>query len=338
MKVLVTGGAGYIGSHTTHQLIKAGHEVTVIDDFSTGYLWTLPKQVRLVRCSTGDSEQIRKTIQENKIEAVVHFAAFIRVEESVQLPLKYYQNNTLNSLILIRSCLEEGISKFVFSSTAAVYGLPKDLPVQEESPLIPINPYGSSKLMTEWILRDLAKSTERSSNPFRYIALRYFNVAGAQEEGQLGQLSANATHLIKVASEAACGLRKDVPIFGTDYPTRDGTCIRDYIHVDDLASAHLHALDYLNAGGKSETLNCGYGHGYSVREVLSVVREVSGVDFTVREADRRPGDPPALVADATRIQKVLGWKPRKDDLKLICKTAYEWEKKRKGLSPNEPNR
>ena len=330
MTLLVTGGAGYIGSHTTHQLVKAGYQVIVLDNLSTGHLWAIPKEAIFVQGDIGDYDLVSQVLRQHKIQSVIHFAGSIVVPESVALPLKYYENNTINSHRLLKACADAGVHQFVFSSTAAVYGAPKTLPVSEESPAEPLNPYGTSKLMTEWILRDFAQSFSPQISPskrFRYVALRYFNVAGAQLEGNLGQVVPNATHLIKVACETACGLRKSASIFGTDYGTRDGTCIRDYIHVEDLARAHLDAIQYLNDGGESQVMNCGYGHGFSVREVLKKVKEVSGVDFPVHEEGRRPGDSPAVVADASKIRKMLGWKPQYDDLGIICETALRWEKK-----------
>lgn len=332
MNILVTGGAGYIGSHTSHQLIQAGHKVVVLDNLSTGQLWAVPQKAIFVEGNIGDRTLVSRILREHQIQAVVHFAGSIVVSESVEVPLKYYENNTLNSLYLINTCVEEGVLQFVFSSTAAVYGDPQVLPVSEESPTQPLSPYGTSKLMTEWVLRDLSASfgTQLSTvKRFRYIVLRYFNVAGAQVEGNLGQTTHNATHLIKIACEAVCGLRKKVGIYGTDYPTPDGTCIRDYIHVEDLARAHLDALRYLDGGGESQILNCGYGHGFSVREVLRTIQDVSGVKFPVVEEPRRAGDSAAVVANVAKIQRMLGWKPQYDDLHLICETAIRWEKKQR---------
>lgn len=330
--VLVTGGAGYIGSHTARQLIEAGHEVVVLDNFYSGHHWAVPEQAVLVEGDVADRILVGGTLRRYGIRAVIHFAGHIIVPESVENPLKYYRNNTAGSYALLQACMDAAVDKFIFSSTAAVYGIPAELPVREDASTAPINPYGSSKLMTEWMLRDLAASRRlpdiaaSGEQDFRYVALRYFNVAGARLDGALGQETPGATHLIKVACEAACGLREGVTIFGVDYDTPDGTCIRDYIHVEDLAGAHLAALDYLIDGGASEILNCGYGRGFSVREVLETVGAVSGVDFTVKEGPRRAGDPPELVADAGRIQRLLAWRPRYRELSLICRTAYHWEK------------
>ncbi len=330
--VLVTGGAGYIGSHTCRHLIDAGYSVIVVDNFYSGHRWAVPEQATLVEGDVGNQVLVSQILRDYKIDAVIHFAGHIVVPESVSNPLKYYRNNTVASHSLLQACVDAGVNKFIFSSTAAVYGIPERLPVSEDAPTLPINPYGASKLMTEWILRDLAASfsidnSKRSTNPnFRYVALRYFNVAGARLDGSLGQATPEATHLIKVACEVACGLREGVTIFGTDYPTEDGTCIRDYIHVDDLAVAHLRALDYLTQGGESVSLNCGYGSGFSVRQVLDNVKKVSGTNFKVTEGPRREGDPPSLVADARRIREILHWEPKYQDIKVICQSAFNWEK------------
>lgn len=321
MKVLVTGGAGFIGSHTTHQLVDSGNEVIVLDNLSTGHQWTIPAGAKLVHGDCGDRELIARLHHKHKFDAVVHFAAFIRVDESIHDPLKYYWNNTVSSQLLIQACVELGIEKFVFSSSAAVYGNSPTPLVTEQSPTRPISPYGKSKLITEWLLADVS-----AAHRLRFVALRYFNVAGAGGKGKLGQVG-KASHLIKVACESATGARSGMAIFGTDYPTKDGTGVRDYIHVEDLARAHLDALTYLGNGGRSEILNCGYGKGYSVREVIEVVKKVSGVDFKVSIEPRREGDPAALIADASRIEKILGWKPKFNDLELICRSTLEWEKK-----------
>jgi UDP-glucose 4-epimerase len=328
--VLVTGGAGYIGSHTCRHLLDAGYRLVVVDNFYSGHRWAVPQRAVLVEGDVGDADLMLETAQAHRVDAVIHFAGHIVVPESVSNPLKYYRNNTVASATLIQACVSAGISKFIYSSSAAVYGIPESLPVSEETPTAPINPYGTSKLMTEWMLRDLAASFDPASldtNAFRYVALRYFNVAGARLDGALGQATPEATHLIKVACETACGLRERVTIFGTDYGTPDGTCIRDYIHVDDLAAAHVAALDYLNRGGPPQTLNCGYGIGFSVRQVLETVKEVSGVNYAIAEGPRRPGDPPSLVADAHRIESVLDWRPRYKDLAVICRSAYNWERR-----------
>jgi UDP-glucose 4-epimerase len=321
MKVLVTGGAGYIGSHVVRQLGEAGHEVVVYDNLSTGHRWALLAGT-LVEGDLADGERLDALFSEHRFDAVLHFAAFIVVPESVAEPLKYYGNNTRNTLGLLKRVQRFGVPHFVFSSTAAVYGMPEQTVIDETTPLAPINPYGASKMMSERMLMDLGAAGGPS-----YVALRYFNVAGADPETRIGQATPDATHLIKVACQAALGQRERLQIFGTDYETPDGTCIRDYIHVDDLARAHLDALDYLAAGGESQVLNCGYGRGYSVREVAEAVRRVSGVEFRVDEAPRRAGDPPALVADNARIKDVLGWQPKFDDLETIVADAWRWETK-----------
>ena len=321
--VLVTGGAGYIGSHTVRQLVAAGHRVVVLDNLSTGHRWAVAPQATLVVGNAGDQALVRALIGEHGVRAVVHFAGSIVVPESVVDPLKYYGNNSGVSRDLIETCLETGVERFVFSSTAAVYGMPDQLPASETAPTRPINPYGRSKLITEWMLEDVAASGAASG--FRHVILRYFNVAGASGDGTLGQATENATHLIKVACEAACGARDKVTVFGTDYPTADGTCIRDYIHVDDLSLAHLDALRYLAQGGASDTFNCGYGRGFSVREVLGMVEKVSGMKLRIEEGARRAGDAAELFADSAKIRRALGWRPQDDDLGVICASAYRWE-------------
>jgi UDP-glucose 4-epimerase len=322
MKILITGGAGYIGSHVVKALGKLGHELTIYDNLSTGHLQAITYG-ELVVGDLGEKSKLETLFETKKFEAVLHFAGSIVVPESVSHPLKYYQNNTLHSHFLLSLCEKYKIEKFIFSSTAAVYGMPGDGVCTETSLLAPINPYGHSKLMTEQMLKDLA-----ASSAFRFVALRYFNVSGADPEGQLGQSFPEATHLIKVACEAACGKRDHLKIYGTDYPTPDGSCVRDYIHVSDLAEAHVKALEYLERGGKSDIFNCGYGHGFSVKEVVNLVKEVTGVHFKVIETDRRPGDPASLTAKVERIHGSLHWKPRFDDLKVIIRSAYEWEKKK----------
>jgi len=323
--VLVTGGAGYIGSHTCHQLVEAGERVVVLDNFYSGHRWAVPAEATLVDGDAGDSDLAGRLMREHDVGTVIHFAGHIVVPESVSDPLKYYRNNTQNSRNLIEACVQGGVDQFVFSSTAAVYGIPDEQPVGEAMATAPINAYGRSKLMTEWMLGDVARRPA-AEPPFRYVALRYFNVAGARLDGSIGQATPEATHLIKVACQAALGQRESVAIFGTDYPTHDGTGVRDYIHVEDLAAAHLAALDYLRGGGDAAVMNCGYGRGYSVREVLQMVCRVSGVDFKVIEQGRRAGDPPELVAATRRIHEVLDWTPRHADLELICRTAFEWER------------
>ena len=332
--VLVTGGAGYIGSHTCHRLVEAGFGVVVLDNLYSGHPWAVPPEAIFVRGDAGDAALVRELIGRHAIDAVVHFAGHIIVPESVKDPLKYYRNNVAVSRDLIEACIAEGVGQFVFSSSAAVYGIPgRSGAIGEDAAPDPINPYGRTKLMTEWMLEDAA----RAFASFRYVALRYFNVAGARLDGTLGQATRESTHLIKIASEAACGLRDRVSIFGTDYPTPDGTCVRDYIHVEDLAQAHIDALGYLRRDGASCVLNCGYGKGYSVREILKVVRQVSGVDFPVEEAPRRAGDPPSLVADARRIREVLGWRAHHDDIRVICESAIRWERSLQRMAkPQKP--
>ena len=323
MRILITGGAGYIGSHVVKALGKLGHELTIVDNLSTGF----EKAVtfgKLIIADLGDRPKMEAIFEDGRFEAVVHFAGSIVVPESVAEPLRYYQNNTVNSHALMTLCERHGVNRFIFSSTAAVYGMPQDGVCTEESALSPINPYGHSKLMTEFMLRDLSQANKS----FRYVALRYFNVSGADPEGQIGQSFPQATHLIKAACEAAIGKRSEMDIFGTDYPTKDGTGVRDYIHVTDLAEAHARALEYLEKGGSSEALNCGYGHGFSVREVVTRVKEITGVDFKVNEKPRRPGDPATLTAESSKLIRLTGWKPRYDDLGVIIKSAYEWEKNR----------
>lgn len=327
MNILVTGGAGYIGSHTVKQLLGAGHRVVVLDNFYSGHRWAVDARALLVAGDVANKALLSELFTENNIEAVVHFAGHIVVPESVEDPLKYYENNVVGSLRLIQACVKHRVSKFVFSSTAAVYGMPNTEKIDESSRLAPINPYGHTKLITEMTLNDVAGANLNSENPFRFVALRYFNAAGAQLAGDLGQATPEATHLIKVACETALGVRDKMMIFGTDYQTSDGSCVRDYIHVEDLALAHLKALDYLAGDGESQRLNCGYGQGYSVKEVVAMVKKVSGVDFTVIEAERRAGDPPCLIADNSRIKRLLDWSPKYNDLELICRSAFEWEKK-----------
>jgi UDP-glucose 4-epimerase len=321
MTVLVTGGAGYIGSHMVLALLDAGENVVVVDNLSTGFWWALPQEVPLVVGDMGDQALIAKAIREHKVDAIAHFAARIVVPESVADPLGYYLNNTVKSRALIEAAVENDVRHFIFSSTAAVYGEPTTIPVPEDLPLNPVSPYGRSKLMTEWMLQDTGRAHDLG-----YVILRYFNVAGADPKGRSGQSTANATHLIKVAAQTALGDRPKIEVFGTDYPTRDGSCIRDYIQVSDLADAHLVALRHLRDGGESLTLNCGYGNGYSVLEVLDVVRKVSGVDFPVKLSGRRAGDPAAIVARADRIRAKLGWVPKHDNLEQIVGQALAWER------------
>jgi UDP-glucose 4-epimerase len=319
--ILITGGAGYIGSHVARQLGDNGERVVVLDDLSTGFAEAV-LHGELIVGDVGDRELVSSVLKNYNVDTVMHFAAHTVVPESVRNPLKYYRNNTANSRNLLECCYESGVKNFVFSSTAAVYGLPADGLATEETPTQAINPYGTSKLMTEWMLRDLAVASS-----LRYVALRYFNVAGCDPAGRIGQSTLGATLLIKVACEVAVGARPCVNIFGTDYPTPDGTGVRDYIHVEDLADAHLRSLSHLRSGGESQVLNCGYGHGYSVREVLSAVERISGAPLPLREQPRRPGDPPSLVASAAKIRRVLGWEARYDDLDFIVATALDWERR-----------
>lgn len=319
--ILVTGGAGYIGSHVVRQLGEAGEDIVVLDDLSTGFRRAV-LHGELVVGSTGDPRCLEGLFARFDIDTIMHFAAHTIVPESVADPLMYYRNNTCASRTLLEHAVRAEVKHVVFSSTAAVYGIPEHGRASEDSPTAPINPYGLSKLMTEWMLRDVA-----AVNPLRYVALRYFNVAGADPGGRIGQSTPKATLLTKVACEAAVGKRDHVAIFGTDYPTPDGTGVRDYIHVEDLADAHLKALDYLRAGGGSETLNCGYGHGYSVREVLKMIERIAGSSLVVAEVERRPGDPPTLVAEADRIRDVLSWEPKLDDLTAIVTSSLNWERK-----------
>jgi UDP-glucose 4-epimerase len=319
--VLVTGGAGYIGSHVVLQLRARGERVVVLDNLVTGFRQAV-LDAPLIVGNAGDGELLRRTIAEHGVVAVLHFAAHTIVPESVREPLKYYGNNTCATRNLLAACLEGGVRQFVFSSTAAVYGMTEGGIAREDSRMAPINAYGTSKLMSEWMLRDVAAVTD-----LRAVALRYFNVAGSDPQCRIGQATAKATLLIKVACEAVVGKRSHVSIYGTDYPTKDGTGIRDYIHVDDLARAHLNALDYLREGGTTTTLNCGYGHGYSVREVLDSVQRVAGKRLEIRAEPRREGDPPTLVAGAERIRQVLGWEPKLDDLDGIVRTALRWEER-----------
>ena len=317
--ILITGGAGYIGSHVVLQLRARGERVVVLDDLSRGFRQAV-LDAPLVVGKVGDPDTVLPLLREHGVDTVMHFAAYTIVPESVSDPLKYYGNNTCSTRSLLECCVAAGVKQFVFSSTAAVYGMPADGVAAEDTPTLPINPYGTSKLMSEWMLAGVAHAT-----PLRYAALRYFNVAGCDSTGRIGQASPNATLLVKVACEAAIGKRAELSIFGTDYPTPDGTGVRDYIHVEDLAAAHLDALTYLRHGGASTTLNVGYGHGYSVREVLASVERVTGKRLNVREQPRRAGDPPSLVARADRIRAQLGWRPRLDDLDTIVRTAYTWE-------------
>lgn len=319
--ILVTGGAGYIGSHVVRQLAGNGERVVVLDNLSTGFREAV-LDADLVIGDTGDPAVVNGILEEYGVTSVMHFAAHTVVPESVSNPLKYYGNNTCNTRNLLACCQAAGVRHFIFSSTAAVYGIPDEPLATEETVTAPINAYGSSKLMSEWMLRDLSRATNLT-----HVALRYFNVAGSNPDGLIGQSTPNATLLIKVACEVITGKRDALSLFGTDYPTPDGTGVRDYIHVEDLADAHLKALEYLRNGGDSATINCGYGHGYSVREVIEAVERVSGERLRVREEARRAGDPPSLVASSDRARELLGWTPRHDDLDAIVESALNWERK-----------
>jgi UDP-glucose 4-epimerase len=320
MKILVTGGAGYIGSHVVKALGEAGNEVLTYDNLSTGNKRSI-LYGELIAADLSDKETLKKTIVKFKPDAIMHFAASIVVPESVRDPLKYYQNNTVNTLNLLGTMMACGARNFIFSSTAAVYGNSEKMPVGENAPMSPVNPYGSSKMMAEKILRDM----HLADNDFNYVSLRYFNVAGADGGCRIGQAYKESTHLITRALKTAKGEFQKLQVFGTDYPTPDGTCIRDYIHVDDIANTHILALKYLLDKGKSEAFNCGYGHGYSVREVIAAAKKVTGIDFEVEEAGRREGDASILIADNTKIKRELGWQPEYDDLEYIIKTAWKWE-------------
>jgi len=321
MTVLVTGGAGYIGSHMALRLGDAGEPVVVLDNLSTGFDWAVDHRATLVTGEASDMDFVGRVIAEHGITEILHFAGSIIVPESVTDPLKYYRNNTATSRNLLEAAVKGGVERFIFSSTAAVYGMTGLAPVEETTPLSPMSPYGRSKLMTEWMLADVA-----AAHPIKYGVLRYFNVAGADPKGRSGQSTPFATHLIKVASQTALGQRPKMDIFGTDYPTPDGTCIRDYIHVTDLIEAHKLLLDHLRAGGESTTLNCAYGKGYSVREVIDTVKAVSGVDFRVDEGPRRAGDPASITATGEKIRAELGWVPQHAQLREMVSTALDWER------------
>lgn len=334
MNILITGGAGYIGSHVAKLLLETtDHDVTILDNLSTGRLDTVNTletvahlsnrgALRFYQTDLSDFTAIERIFLTDRYDAILHFAASIIVPESLSNPLKYYMNNTINTANLIRCSVQYKVASFIFSSTAAVYGEPATALINETTPTRPINPYGMSKLMSETILQDAAAA----HSDLRFVILRYFNVAGASLDNAIGQSFPNATNLIKIAAECAASKRTEMAIYGEDYPTPDGTCIRDYIHVEDLASAHLAALEYLARQGKSDIFNCGYGHGYSVREVIQTMKKVSGTDFAVREAPRRNGDPAQVIADTRKILSALSWNPKYDDLSLICETALAWEK------------
>ena len=320
MTVLVTGGAGYIGSHMVLELVAAGEKVVVLDNLSTGSRANVAASVPIILGDAGDENTVRALLRHHKVEAIIHFAGSIVVPDSVTDPLGYYNNNTVKSRALMAAAVVCGVKHFIFSSTAAVYGMPSVNPVTEQTALKPISPYGTSKLMTELMLADTARAHD-----FRYAALRYFNVAGADPQGRTGQSTPRATHLIKVACQTALGQHPALNVYGTDYETPDGTCVRDYIHVSDLARAHLAALHHLRAGGASDIFNCGYGRGYSVLDVIAAVKKASGADFKVKYAPRRAGDPAALVASAIHIGNVLGWQPELADLDTIVAHAFAWE-------------
>ncbi|MGE0846475.1 MAG: UDP-glucose 4-epimerase GalE [Flavobacteriaceae bacterium] len=321
MSVLVTGGAGYIGSHMVLSLVDAGRPTVVVDNLSTGVRANVHRDAELVLADIGDQPLMEGLMEKRGVEAIVHFAGSISVPDSISDPLGYYLNNTVKTRALIQAAVNTGVKHFIFSSTAATYGIAEVNPITEDAPQNPISPYGASKLMSERMLADTAVAHD-----FRFVALRYFNVAGADPEGRSGQSTPRATHLIKVAAQAALGQRDRLEIFGTDYDTPDGTCIRDYIHVSDLAEAHTLALGHLEGGGESGIYNCGYGRGYSVREVIAAVKQASGVDFAVVEAPRRAGDPEALIAGADRIREAFGWQPKLDDLDRIVAHALAWER------------
>ena len=321
-KVLVTGGAGYIGSHTVLALNEAGYETVVFDNLSTGFQESVLPPARFVHGDLEDTDKLNDLLSREKFNSIIHFAAHISVPESVEKPLEYYYNNSANTIKLIRAAVHHGVRNFIFSSTAAVYGIPDHTPVPETAPLQPINPYGRSKLLSEMTLQDAGMAHK----DFKYMILRYFNVAGADPQGRLGQSTPGATHLIKTASKCALGKKEQLSVFGTDFPTFDGTGVRDYIHVSDLADAHVQSLEYLQRGNESDVFNCGYGRGYSVRQIIDVVKRISGNDFPVAEVERREGDPAELVCDPCKIKRVLGWEPKLDDIGKIAASAYEWEK------------
>jgi len=325
MTILVTGGAGYIGSHMVHELVDAGEPVVVLDNLSTGFRFLVPSAVPFVAGSTGERALVAKTIEQHGIDTIIHFAASIVVPDSVKDPLGYYRNNTMNTCNLLDAAVEAGVKQVIFSSTAAVYGNAETTPVREDAVTAPISPYGTSKLMSEIMLHDASKAYG-----LRFVVLRYFNVAGADPKLRTGQSTPLATHLIKIASETALGKRSKLSVYGTDYPTPDGTCIRDYIHVSDLARAHSAALAYLRRGGESATFNCGYGRGASVLEVIEAVKRVSGVELPIEIVGRRAGDPPALVANVDRIRSTLDWRPQFQDLDTIVSHALAWEKRLPG--------
>ena len=319
--ILVTGGAGYIGSHTSRHLLAANHKVIVLDNLYSGHRWAVPEQATFIEGDAGDQALVNQIFNEYDIDAIVHFAGHIVVPESVEDPLKYYENNCAVTQTLASLAVAHGVQHMIFSSSAAVYGEPSELPVTESTLTKPISPYGRTKLISEWLLEDVSKAFEK----FNYVALRYFNVAGAALDGTIGQATPEATHLIKVAAELAMGKRDQISLFGTDYPTRDGTCIRDYIHIEDLAAAHVSALKYLQAGGSSNVFNCGYGQGFSVKEVLDCVSEIAAQKLNIKQVERRAGDPAELIANNEKILAMLDWQPQYNDIELICQTALDWE-------------
>jgi UDP-glucose 4-epimerase len=322
MAVLVTGGAGYIGSHMVFDLLDSGEDVVVIDNLSTGAWWVLPPEANLVEGDIGDDALLDRVLGHREIETIIHFAGSIVVPDSVADPLGYYYNNTAKSRTLIAAAVRHEVRNFIFSSTAAVYGEPQSVPVEEDAVTLPVSPYGSSKLMTEWMLRDSGKAYG-----LNHVSLRYFNVAGADPKGRTGQSTPRATHLIKVACQTLLGQRPHMEIFGTDYDTPDGTCIRDYIHVSDLVAAHANAIRHLRGGGTSGIFNCGYGRGYSVLQVIAAVERTAGKKLNVRHAPRRKGDSAAIVAAATRARAILDWVPKHDNLDEIVASALRWEEK-----------
>lgn len=324
MSILITGGAGYIGSHMAHHLVEAGEDIVVLDNLSTGVEKNLPQNIAFARGDIADQGLVSKLIDSHKIDSVVHFAGSVVVPESVEKPLDYYANNTSGARTLIETCVRHGVPNFIFSSTAAVYGTPKILPVSEDSPTIPDSPYGRSKLMTEWILQDTA-----AAHPLKFGILRYFNVAGADPKGRTGQSTPRATHLIKRACQVATGQAPHLTIFGTDYDTADGTGVRDYIHVSDLVDIHQCVLNHLRKGGDPLLINCGYGRGFSVRQVAATVERVAGQALKIEEAPRRPGDMASVIANTAKLSKTLGWKPKYDDLDVIVTTALDWERRLK---------
>lgn len=324
MKLLVTGGAGYIGSNVAHQLADEGHDLVILDNLSSGHRWAPPANAEFVLGDIADPELLQNLFSAHCFDGILHFAASLLVGESVANPIKYYENNVVGSLTLFKAASAAKISKIVFSSTAAVYGDPKLELIPETSPNAPINPYGATKMVGEQMLRDVCAA---SGGAMKYVALRYFNAAGARRDLKAGESTYKSTHLVKIAAEVAYGVRESVAVYGSDYPTADGSCLRDYIHIEDLAQAHVEALKYLDRGGASDAFNVGYGRMYSVREVLETMRKVTGKHFPILEGPRRAGDPAILGAETAKIRHVLGWKPQFDDLELICRTAYEWEQK-----------